>query len=128
MNSAATNLFHFEFDDNNNNAGPENGDDYITYSYSPFAVFSDNHRSGIGGTTVTSDATNGAGAFHNDGAFSVYEISHPLNSGEVGDFARSPGDVLRFLMGLQIDGTNTNWPGSFPSLTYQSYTICCTIP
>jgi hypothetical protein len=111
---AGDNRLGFEFDNNNNGVGPENGDDYYGYQLSPFSVFSDAFRSG-GGESVTDDTqSDGAGAFHNDGTYSVYEISHPLNSGQTGqDFALTAGSTIGLFFQLIIGGTTTTYPGTF---------------
>jgi hypothetical protein len=62
------------------------------------------HQPPVGSLTLVLEARNdGAGAFANDGTFSVYEISHPLNSGDVGhDFALSVGSTVGFFLFLRI--------------------------
>ncbi len=119
---AGDNRFGFEFDTNNDGLGPAPGDDYFGFQQSPTTVFYDAYRSG-GGESVTDDPRpDGAGAFHNDGSASVFEISHPLNSGETGqDFALSPGSNIGFFMYLIIGGVTTTYPGPF--ISYAPITI-----
>ncbi len=122
-----TNLLNFEFDNNNNGVGPEDGDDYFTFT--PATGFSDAFRSGCpsgGGSCVTTDQTNGVGAFFNNGSFTVYELSHPLNSGETGkDFALTAPTTVGMLLQLSVGTGHTVFPaGTFP--TY--ITISITAP
>ena len=56
----------------------------------------------------------GAGALGNDGTFTVFELVHPLNSGESTDLAAGPGDVFGFFLSLQSGNGaqgNTQVPG-----------------
>ena len=61
-------------------------------------------------TCGLSDSANGgtadgAGAFRHNGTFSMYEMSHPLNSGDVGhDFALAAGDAIGFYLDLRMIG------------------------
>jgi hypothetical protein len=55
----------------------------------------------------------------NAGGFTVYEMSHPLNSGDLGhDFSLAPGQTVGFELELRFCDsqtcTDTFWPG--PSL------------
>ncbi len=119
-----TNLLGFEFDNNNNASGPEDGDEY--FNFTPATGFSDAFRSTCGelpAGCVTNDRTDGAGAFHNDGAFSVYELSHALNSGETGkDFALIAPTRIGMLLQLTVGTAQTRFPaGPFP--TYMTISI-----
>ena len=118
VNPELTNLLNFEFDHNNNSEGPEDGDDYLTVLTS--GLLSDNFRSG-GGLSVTSDVTHGSGAFGSANGFSLYELSHPLNSGETGDIALAAGQTIGLRMLIQIDGVSSFFGG--PSSSYQPITI-----
>lgn len=62
---------------------------------------------GLGGTN------DGAWSFANDGSFTVYEASHPLNSGDVYDFALTSGDVIGFQLFLRTIGPNASYPEGF---------------
>jgi hypothetical protein len=123
----AFNLLNFEFDTNNNTTGPEPGDDYFTFT--PSGGFSDAHRStGCPSSCgVTNDNADGAGAFANDGTFSVYELSHPLNSGEAGDFALIPPATIGMQLLLRVgDGetdVTTMYPGGEVFPTYVAISI-----
>jgi hypothetical protein len=115
------NSLGFEFS-NNDSGIAANGDDAIVFN--PTGGFADIFRTNAppcppgsppatcGLTDVSAGGTNdGAGAFANDGTFSVYEISHPLNSGDVGhDFALSVGSTVGFFLFLRI----IRAPGVFP--------------
>jgi Bacterial Ig-like domain (group 2) len=115
---AGDNRLGFEFDNNNDGLGPANGDDYFGFQLSPFIVFFDAFRSG-GGSSVTDDTQrDGAGAFGNNGTNSVYEMSHPLNSGQTGqDFALTAGSTIGLFLQLIIGGVNTSYPGPFIQYT-----------
>lgn len=68
----------------------------------------------------------GAGAFANDGSFTLYELSHPLNSGDTQDFALAPNDVIGFRLSLRmIDGPYPDGFGDtdFPISGFQDITI-----
>jgi hypothetical protein len=119
-----TSLLGFEFDNNSNGAGPEDGDEY--FNFAPGTGFSDAYRSTCGelpAGCVTNDRTDGAGAFHNDGAFSVYELSHSLNSGETGkDFALIAPTRIGVMLQLTVGTAQTRFPaGPFP--TYMTISI-----
>ncbi len=91
----------FEFDDNHDGVC-ENGEDVLVLNSA--SGFYDDFRTSQPGSAVCSNApsdveaggaTNGSGAVRNNGAFSFYEISHPLNSGDTGhDFALAPGSTV----------------------------------
>jgi hypothetical protein len=62
----------------------------------------------LGGTN------DGAGAFHHEGGFSTYEVSHPLDSGDAGhDLALAPGDTVGMFVSLNIGGQFTGFPGAY---------------
>lgn len=69
------------------------------------------------GEADTSDggSLDGSGAFGNDGTYTVYELSHPLNGGDaLHDLSLSQGDPLGFFLTLQLGNGaqgNTQWPG-----------------
>jgi hypothetical protein len=47
----------------------------------------------------------GAGAFHNDGVFTTYEFSHPLDSSDdLHDFSIRPGSVVGFTVSVRLIG------------------------
>src|SRR5207244_6177151 len=92
--------------DNDNDGIAENGDD--VFLVNPDIGFIDDYRTNLppcppGGPeaqcgpmdTATGGTNDGAGAFVNNGVESIYEMSHPLNSGDAGhDFALHPGDAV----------------------------------
>jgi hypothetical protein len=138
------NTLAFEFD-NNNNGVPENGDD--VFGFTP-PIFFDDFRTNAppcppgsgpascgpsdtqGGGTV-----DGQGAFLNNGTFSVYEMSHPLNSGDLGhDFVLNGGQTVGFFLSLRMiavvgpgqqDIADTDFPGF---RNYGSILICAYSP
>ena len=132
------NSFGLEFD-NDNDGIAENGDD--VFLVNPDIGFIDDYRTNLPPCppgapeaqcvpidTATGGTNDGAGAFVNNGVESIYEMSHPLNSGEIEkDFARAGGNALGIYLQLVVDGTSTSWPGSFPTLTYTAHTLV-TIP
>jgi hypothetical protein len=69
------------------------------------------------GATDASDggSNDGAAAFGNSGGLSVYELRHPLNSGDTAhDFALSAGSKVGLFLTLQVGSGaqgNTQWPG-----------------
>lgn len=115
---AGDNRWGFEFDTNNDGLGPASGDDYFGFQHTPISIFFDAFRSG-GGASVTDDTVkDGAGAFANNGTHSVFEISHPLNSGQTGqDFALSPGSTIGVFFQLIIGDVTTTYPGPFIQYT-----------
>jgi hypothetical protein len=113
----------FEFDNDHDGRWPENGDDALVLN--PSLGFSDNVRTacpgdsrpGVCGPVDTSvgGTNDGQGVMGNNGAFSFYEISHPLDSGDVGhDFALTQGSGVGFYMDLRFCGgvcVDTRIPG-----------------
>ncbi len=65
--------------------------------------------------TAAGGTTDGAGAIGYDGTHLVYEVAHPLNSGDTGhDFALVPGSTFGMYLTLQIGNGasgNTQIPG-----------------
>ncbi len=107
------NSLSFEFDSNNNGI-PDNGDDAIVFNVS--AGFFDDFRTTCCGLEDISDGgtNDGAGAFLNDGTFSMYEISHPLNSGDVlHDFSLSEGQSVGYILDLVMIGVGGQFPQDF---------------
>ncbi len=101
----------FTFDNNHNGVpGVENGDDVLGFSF----TFLDNVRTnappcppGPPGYCGPRDAeiggsTDGQGAATNDGEFSFYELSHPLNSGDPNDFSLSAGQTVGFTLSVTL--------------------------
>jgi hypothetical protein len=117
----------FEFD-NNDDGIAANGDDLI--GFSPGIDFVDQFRTNTppcppgsseaacAFTDVSAGGTNdGAGFFANDGTVSVFEMRHPLNSGDIGhDFALSVGNSVGFFLFLRLFNAagafaDTSFPG-----------------
>lgn len=104
----------FEFDNNRNGVWPENGDDALVIN--PDLGLTDAFRTnkppcppgssqGACGLGDVNDggSNDGAGAFLNDGNFTIYEFSHPLNSGDIGhDFALKLGDAIGFRASIRL--------------------------
>ncbi|MGA1794393.1 MAG: LamG-like jellyroll fold domain-containing protein [bacterium] len=66
---------------------------------------------------------NGRGAFSNSSGVTVYEFSHPLNSGDIYDMAISAGDPIRFNVEIRFVRPPSEWPEdfgdtSFPALSH----------
>ncbi len=121
------NSLSFGFD-NNDNGVAENGDESFGLGYGIDGPrFIDGFRTdippctpdagpaGCGFSDIDYGGTNdGQGAFRNDGTFSVYEMSHPLSSGDVGhDFALSAGQTVGFYLQLRMIGTGGQWPQDY---------------
>jgi len=130
------NTLQFNFD--NNASAPasgiaETGDDILIEDSA--TLFSDNYltlkctnsgQSSCGATDASGGgAANGAGATQWQGGYRMYEIKHPLNSGDTAhDFARAAGQQLGFFLTLQQGSGaqgNTQWPGfrSYRKITIQ---------
>lgn len=118
FNAELINLLNFEFDHDNDFSEPEAGDDYLTALAA--GGFFDAHRSADG---VTDDlADHGMAGFGIADGWSLYEMSHPLNSGEEGsDFALASGQTIGLRMFLQIDSVNSIFGG--PTSSYQPITV-----
>ena len=115
----------FEFD-NNNDGVAENGDDVVLLN--PPNQFFDDFRTNIPPCSLVDGAppaeatcgffdtqdggrNDGSGAVHRDGSFSVYEMSHPLNSGDTGhDFALTAGQSPSQQVGMFLMLQLANWP------------------
>jgi len=118
----------FEFD-NNDDGIAANGDDVILFD-SDLGFF-DEFRTDAppcppgsppatcGLTDVSAGGTNdGAGVFANDGTFSIFEMRHPLNSGDIGhDFALSVGNSVGFFLFLRI----FNAQGAFSDTAFPGF-------
>lgn len=72
-------------------------------------------QSGCGEADVTGGGTvDGAGDLGNDGTYTAYELSHPLNGGDIRDFALQGGDSFGVYLTLTIGNGaqgNTQFPG-----------------
>jgi len=106
----------FEFDNDHDAAGIENGDDFIQVITSTGgSSFYDSYRTnqppcppGSGGWCGFSDTEGGGtldgqGNTSNDGSFSFYELSHPLDStDDLHDFSLAPGAAVGFYAELSL--------------------------
>jgi len=141
----AGNSVAFEFDNNRNGVWLENGDDALVIN--PDLGLTDNFRTnkppcppgsppGACGLRDVDDggSNDGAGAFLNDGNFTIYEFSHPLNSGDSGhDFALNLGDAIGFQASIRlINGgviADTNIPaGGLGEIVIASPPVATAIP
>jgi hypothetical protein len=119
----------FEFD-NDNSETLNHGDDGIILN--PSVGFRDLVRSDVkpneepcpGCSFVDTDfggTNDGAAAFANDGTFTLYEFSHPLNSGDAFDFSRSAGQTLGLFVSIRMiratEGS-PQFPGDFGDTDY----------
>ena len=116
------NRLQFNFD-NDNDGTSETGDDVlsldaVTGLTDAFlaAKCTNSSQSSCWSTDVSNGGSNnGNGAVANDGEYTTYELSKPLNSGDVGhDFALSAGAHVGLFLTLQTGGGaagNTQWPG-----------------
>jgi hypothetical protein len=100
----------------------EEGDDVIVMN--PGAGFFDDYRTrrppcptqSICGMLDTDDggSVDGSGAFAHDGAFHVYEISHPLRSGDAAhDFSLAAGQDLGLQVDIRLIAAGAEWPRGF---------------
>lgn len=118
----AGNSFSIEFD-NDNSGNISEGDDGIILNPNPSVGFSDLFRSSgyscpsgalcsfrdtnIGGTV------DGTGAFSNDGTYTMYELSHPLDSGDMFDYSLTAGDMLGFSLFIRTIEAGVPYPDGF---------------
>ena len=112
------NTLRIDFDSDGDGTADRN-DDVIGYD-SDDGAFYDRHltprcvNSGQAGCGADDANTDGAGALGNDGTFTVFELVHPLNSGESTDIAAGTGDSFGFFLTLQSGNGaqgNTQVPG-----------------
>jgi hypothetical protein len=106
----------FEFDNDHDAGLPENGDDFFQVITSTGgSSFYDNYRTneppcppGSGGwcgffDTAGGGTLDGQGRTSNDGSFSFYELSHPLDSSDdLHDFSMAPGAAVGFYAELSL--------------------------
>jgi len=101
----------FEFDNDHSGGARVSGDDILLIN--PSSGFFDEVRTtespcppgalcGFFDTTV-GGTNDGAGAFSNDGVFTIYEFSHPLDSADdTHDFSLGSGDTVGFTLFIRI--------------------------
>ncbi|MCA1827940.1 MAG: hypothetical protein ABR567_21010 [Myxococcales bacterium] len=68
----------------------------------------------LGGTN------DGQAAFHNDGATTVYELSHPLDSGDPNDFSLKPGDRVGMAIFVRMIA-GSNFPDDFGDTDFPEF-------
>ena len=69
-------------------------------------------------TQFPNGTSDGAGAFHNDGGFTVYEFSHPLTAKDPYDFSRAPRQTLGLTLFLRMIAAGAVFPSGFGDTTY----------
>lgn len=95
------NVASFEFD-NDSSGDISAGDDVLLMNPGAATMFFDDVRTACGAAlcgpadTDVGGTRDGSGAFGNDGTFTTYEFSHPLNSGDARDFSLAAGDSIGF--------------------------------
>ncbi len=119
--------------DNNDDGVAANGDDVIVFN--PAVGFFDEFRTNeppcppgspeaaCGLADVTDGGQNdGAGAFSNDGTFSVYELRHTLKSGDLGhDFALDGNQTVGFFLFLRMIRAPGSYPGDFGDTDFPGF-------
>ena len=95
--------------DNTNNDTIDVGDDELFLST---AGFTDTHFNGT--SYGIPDNTDGAGAVQGFGGFNVFEMMHPLASGDPFDFNLSAGDTAGFCLRYFDDGSANSVTTNFP--------------
>ena len=122
----AGNSFSIEFGHNRDFQAAIGDDGYVI---NPDVGFTDIFRTNLppcpagaicGLRDVDYGGTNdGAGTLVNNGTVSVYETSHPLNSGDVGhDMALAPGDAIGFWFFLRMIRSGSQYPQDFGDTYY----------
>lgn len=119
------NVLTVEFDHNGNGMRDEGEDVLEVESDGITTIFRDmfvtakcakSNSAACGDADVTAGGTrDGTGAFRNDGTFSIWEISHPLNSGDAAhDFSKSKGQMLGGIVYLRF-GQGAQGKTEFPA-------------
>jgi hypothetical protein len=98
----------FEFDNDNDDVWPEAGDDCVILNqYGFFDDYRDANGNGPSDTQPSSGppgTNDGQGACANNGHFTTFELSHPLDSADdAHDFNLKAGDTVGFFFGLNVD-------------------------
>jgi len=97
---------NFLFDGDNDGTVFENGDDLISVTFTTVSFFTDRHiELPSGGVTDTTQ--HGDGIVVNSGGTTVFELAHPINSGDTQDIALSLGDTNGFRLSTFIGAANT---------------------
>jgi len=121
----AGNSLSFEFDGNSDNIR-DDGDDEIGFSAGIgfkdlFDTTAPPCASGGLCSFLDTDyggSNDGAAALANDGTFTVYELYHPLSSGDVHDFSRSVGQTLGLSLSLRILTAGASCPTGCADTTF----------
>ncbi len=112
------NGFCIEFDNDGSNSLSD-GDDAIVANPSVPNGLADDCRQLEGNIltgrmdTYYGGSNDGFGDFANDGEFSIFELSHPLNSGEIYDVSLFPGSEISTQLSLRMIGRNADYPEGF---------------
>lgn len=128
------NSLSFEFD-NDNDGQAEEGDDVMLFNPSVGLGFIDDFRTnnppcpaGSGEASCGFEdidhggSNDGAGAFLNDGTYSVYEMSHPLDSDDdLHDFSLTAGQTVGFYLSLRMIQQDANYPEGFGDTKYPGF-------
>jgi hypothetical protein len=118
--------------DNTNNDTIDAGDDELFLSA---LGFTDRHFNGT--SYGIADNTDGAGAVQGFGGFNVFEMMHPLASGDPFDFNLSAGDTAGFCLRYFDDGSASSATTNYPvncSLTinqqslYVEFVVATAVP
>lgn len=128
------NSLSFEFD-NDNDGQAEEGDDVMLFNPSVGLGFIDDFgtnnppcpagsgEASCGFEDIDHGGSNdGAGAFLNDGTYSVYEMSHPLDSDDdLHDFSLTAGQTVGFYLSLRMIQQDANYPEGFGDTKYPGF-------
>ncbi len=120
QDTTGTDAVWIYFDNNNDGAGPEVGDDIIGWNGLSSEGFRDGYSDGTYVWRRDADAggdSDGSAAATNDGAYNYFEISHPLDTTDnAHDFSLSIGDTVGFTIRFTVDGFDKGfWPTSDPA-------------
>jgi hypothetical protein len=120
--------FELRLDFDNTLNGPSADDDAIGYAsnggfYDQYLTQSCVNRSQAGCGATDRNGKQGAGASAYDGAYRIYELSHPLAGDGVEDFNRAAGDRLGFFLTFK-QGNGAKGNSQFPGFrNYKVITI-----
>ena len=119
------------FDNNNNGVGPEAGDDIIGWNGYLSEGFKDGYSDGTYVWWKDTDAggdSDGSATATNDGTYSYFEISHPLDTtDDAHDFSLSTGDTIGFAIRFTVDGFNKGWWPSSDSSEWHDIEVASSI-
>ncbi len=117
QDTTGTDAVWIYFDNNNDGAGPEVGDDIIGWNGLSSEGFRDGYSDGSYVWRRDTDAggdSDGSAEATNDGTYNYFEISHPLDTtDDVHDFSLLIGDTVGFTIRFTVDGFDKGfWPTS----------------